>query len=336
MPIIRRFAAAFALIAVSSCAALAIVDLVLRALGYWPPISQPWHIDTPTARIPSDTLIMARADLLRDDFYSVNPARNTIITLGDSFTEGFGVGREKGYPAILQRLLEEKGWDVNVLNLGVGNTGTDQQLRVLKELVLPRVRPDIVVWQLYQNDIGDNVHQSVYGVERDKLVPWSARLHWMYLRRKIYDALPLPASIKQRSPLLRLSFRALEAIGDWRVPKGEDAQHAWSDLKVRLAIEELERLAAAGGFKTYYVLVAPQGKYLVDWSEPSKRAHERLEAILAGRSDFVDGWFGDTGLEIDLFVDERVDPSHLGHRHLNETGYSLLAHAVSARLLESR
>ena len=109
------------------------------------------------------------------------------------------------------------------------------------------------------------------------------------------------------------------------------------------------------------MLVAPQGKYLeasdtvgsaTAWSERSKRAHEKLETLLAGRSDLVTGWFGDTatwpsdisaervrtsaGLGIDLFVDERLDPGALGHRHFNETGYSLLAHAIAARLLENR
>jgi lysophospholipase L1-like esterase len=361
IPSIRRLAAISIVVALSGAASLVIVDLALRAIGYWPPISQPWHLDKPSARIPSDTLIMARADLLRDDFYSVNPALSTIVTLGDSFTEGFGVGRSRGYPAKLRDLLARQGWHVNVLNVGVGNTGTDQQLRILKELVLPRVRPAIVVWQLYQNDIADNVQQAVYGIERGTLIPWSAHLHWMYLRRKLYDAVPLPASIKERSPLLRLSYRALEAIGDRRVPRGDEARREWSGVKVRLAIEELERLAETGGFKTYYVLVAPQGRYLEDsetigiamaWSEASKRAHELLETLLAGRADFVDGWFGDTatwpgdisakrvrtsaGLGVELFVDESVDPGPLGHRHFNETGYSLLAHAISARLLDDR
>lgn len=349
------------LVIASTLATLVAVDVTLRSVGYWPPISQPWHLERPNARVPHPSLILVSPSLLNDDAYAVTPGATTIVALGDSYTEGFPVGRANSYPAVMQRLLDESGWRTRVINVGVGATGPDQHLRLFNELVLPRVTPDVVVWQLYENDLADNVRQAVYGIDGDILTPWSAYGHWMFQRRVLYDALPLPASIKIGSPVLRITMRALEALGDRRVPSDPSAQADWSARKIRLEIDEMERLAASRGFATYYVIVSSQGRYLAAsgpagsvpaWSDDTQASHQQLEAILAGRPDVIDGWFVDetqwpreiaetlgstrSGPGIDLFADASVDQAPLGHRHLNEAGYALLAHAVAGRLLRDR
>jgi acyl-CoA thioesterase-1 len=42
-----------------------------------------------------------------------------IVVLGDSNTAGFGVGREKAFPALLQAMLRRNGYDVQVANAGI-------------------------------------------------------------------------------------------------------------------------------------------------------------------------------------------------------------------------
>lgn len=351
--------AAASLAVVSTLLTLVAVDLLLRAIEYSPPISQPWHLELPRARVPHEALILVNPSLLKEDHYATSPGMETIVTLGDSFTEGYPVRSSNAYPAVMERLLEARKCRTRVINAGIGATGPDQHLRLLSEVVLPRVKPDVVVWQLYENDILDNVRQAVYGIERGALEPWTARGHWMYQRRVFYDALPLPASIKVGSPLLRLWFRALEALGDPRVPKDPRTQREWSARKIRLEIAELERLAAERGFETYYVLLSSQGRYLAAldrtgdesvWREENRASHRELEAILGGRPDVISAWFVDeatwprevaetlvrtpAGIGIDLFADVDVDPAPVGSRHFNESGYALLAHAVAERLLE--
>jgi hypothetical protein len=306
-------------------------------------------------------LILVNPTLLKEDYYATTPGLATIVTLGDSFTEGYPVLSSSAYPAVMQRVLDEQDCHTRVINAGVGATGPDQHLRLFLEVVLPKVTPDVVVWQLYENDTLDNVRQAVYGIEHDTLKAWSAYGHWMFQRRVLYDSLPLPAWIKASSPLLRLSFRALEAVGDPRVPKDPTTQRAWSGRKIRLEIDALERLAVARGFETYYVLVSSQGRYLAAadatgeasaWPEENRASHRELEAILERRSDVINGWFVDegrwpreiadglvrtpAGVGIDLFSDASVDSAPIGSRHLNESGYALLGHAVAERLLEDR
>jgi lysophospholipase L1-like esterase len=59
-------------------------------------------------------------------FYAVDPARKTVVTLGDSFTEGFPVDDSNNYPSVLGRLLDERGMPVNIINMGMGDSGPDQ------------------------------------------------------------------------------------------------------------------------------------------------------------------------------------------------------------------
>jgi acyl-CoA thioesterase-1 len=48
-----------------------------------------------------------------------------IVTLGDSLTAGLGLPQDAAFPAVLERALEERGHDVEVLNAGVsGDTSS--------------------------------------------------------------------------------------------------------------------------------------------------------------------------------------------------------------------
>src|SRR3954469_6545901 len=42
-----------------------------------------------------------------------------IVAIGASNTSGYAVGQSNAYPAILERLLRAKGYDVTVVNAGV-------------------------------------------------------------------------------------------------------------------------------------------------------------------------------------------------------------------------
>jgi acyl-CoA thioesterase-1 len=46
-------------------------------------------------------------------------AARTIVAMGDSLTEGWGVEEELAYPARLEARLRSAGYDVRVINAGV-------------------------------------------------------------------------------------------------------------------------------------------------------------------------------------------------------------------------
>ena len=47
-----------------------------------------------------------------------------VIAFGDSLTAGFGIGQEKAYPALLQRMFQAKGHAVRMINAGVSGDTT--------------------------------------------------------------------------------------------------------------------------------------------------------------------------------------------------------------------
>ncbi|MEA2080382.1 MAG: GDSL-type esterase/lipase family protein [Pseudomonadota bacterium] len=330
---------------------IVVSDLVLRSVGYLPQVDNEWLLGRgEDSRVPDDQLILVRPQMLTENYYNVDPTLKTIVALGDSFVEGHPVKRSDSYPTILGRLLGERGRPVNVLNMGIGDSGPDQHLRLMKAYVLPRLTPDIVIWSFYANDVFDNLQQAVYSIENNSLVPLDATKHWLYIRHRIYRSIPLPGTVKESSPVLRLLFRALEIWGKRDFLLEEPSGIAWSREKIHLAIEEMERLAQAHGFRVAYVLIAPQSLYLreqdpTQWSQDFHVAgHEELRRILEDQGLFIDAWFGGPETHVcgskvsapawhSLFADDGRDRNRPGRRHFNEAGYYLLGDIMATCLL---
>jgi acyl-CoA thioesterase-1 len=75
----------------------------------------------------------------------------TIVCLGDSLTEGFGVSPERSYPSLLQQRLQDAGHeDVRVVNAGISGSTTASALSRLRWQL--RSGPDILLLALGAND----------------------------------------------------------------------------------------------------------------------------------------------------------------------------------------
>jgi lysophospholipase L1-like esterase len=85
--------------------------------------------------------------------------RLRLLVIGDSVGFGFGVEEEESWPRLLERRLgaawDSAGLDVEVVNGAVIGYGTFQEAAALREIG-PRLRPDVVLWQLSSNDIVEN------------------------------------------------------------------------------------------------------------------------------------------------------------------------------------
>jgi len=324
------------------------VEVVVRVVGFDPEISWDWYLRSSGGRVPDRDLILIPPKMLDDDLYEAPPGALRVLALGDSFTEGYPVSRADGYPAVLERVLRERGRTARVLNLGVGNTGTDQQLRLLESRGIPKFRPDVVVWTLYANDLDDNMRLAVYDIQEEgALVPLDATQHWLYRRQRLYRAIPAPNVLKRNSRMLWAWLRAWEAVN-----RGEDdvgpARLAWSEEKVALAVREAERLAELHGFRLLLVLITSQSIFL-DRASPGNaesrwgvEMHQRLRTILtASGHTFLEPMWSPPLPEppatresptFGVFADVSRDSSPLGARHYNEAGYRLLAERIAEEL----
>jgi len=81
------------------------------------------------------------------------PAGTTrVLMIGDSFTLGYTVDREETIPGLLASRLASEGRAVEVLNGGTEGYSTDQEVLWLAQEGA-RYAPDIVILQMYENDI---------------------------------------------------------------------------------------------------------------------------------------------------------------------------------------
>lgn len=117
----------------------------------------------------------------RDQEHSVaKPAGSKrVVVLGDSFTEGLQVELEETYHAQVEEKLKARlGKPLDLVAMGIGGTGTAQQMLVY-EHVGQRFAPDVVLVTWFSgNDLHDNQPWTKYyfpgfdlGPGKDELVP---------------------------------------------------------------------------------------------------------------------------------------------------------------------
>jgi acyl-CoA thioesterase-1 len=74
----------------------------------------------------------------------------TILAMGDSLTAGYGLPPSQAFPAVLERELVSRGWEVRVINAGVsGDTSAGGRSRMAWALA---DKPRLVVLALGAND----------------------------------------------------------------------------------------------------------------------------------------------------------------------------------------
>ncbi len=109
-----------------------------------------------------------------------DPTALRIFLVGDSYTYGWGTSDSGTVSAQLQKLLNRKGIDAEVLNLGVGGYSTAQSYLRFKRFA--RLKPDLVVYLFCSNDPDDN--RKFLGGEYHPSYPGTYRTWWrVFLRR---------------------------------------------------------------------------------------------------------------------------------------------------------
>jgi lysophospholipase L1-like esterase len=148
---VRRIALGLAIATASTLLSVAGILFAGRALGYFAPAESAALIFPPHSRFEAETTefrysvtinsLGFRGPELRD-----RPLR--VMTLGDSFTYGWGVDDDEPWPRVLERLLGE---DVEVVNLGKAGAGFSDYA-VIGEAAIPFLRPDLVIVAAFHVD----------------------------------------------------------------------------------------------------------------------------------------------------------------------------------------
>ena len=76
--------------------------------------------------------------------------QRTILFIGDSLTEGYGVDKDKSYVALIEKDLKGKGMNVKILNGSVSGSTTSSGIKRLRWFL--KAKPEILVLALGAND----------------------------------------------------------------------------------------------------------------------------------------------------------------------------------------
>lgn len=77
-------------------------------------------------------------------------AGSTLLFIGDSLTEGYGVAKEKAYPSLVASSLKKKGKSIKLLNGSVSGSTTASGLSRLRWFL--KAKPNILILALGAND----------------------------------------------------------------------------------------------------------------------------------------------------------------------------------------
>jgi len=105
----------------------------------------------------------------RDFAYDKRDDTLRIVVLGDSHTQGFEVRQDHTYAAVIERYLDSRGLESEVINTGVSGFGTAEEAVFLEYEGL-RYHPDVVVLGFYANDFDDNIKSDLFRIKNDDLV----------------------------------------------------------------------------------------------------------------------------------------------------------------------
>lgn len=104
-----------------------------------------------------------------------------IVFLGDSLTEGYGIDKSAAYPALVQTILTNESYNIEIINAGVsGSTSASAPSRIKWFL---KNKPDIIFLALGANDglrgiklktTKANLKETIIQAKKNKIQLWLA------------------------------------------------------------------------------------------------------------------------------------------------------------------
>lgn len=282
-----------------------------------PDFSAPLEEADPAVRVTTNSLGL-RGREVRTDVRG----NKRILVLGDSMVFGWGAGDEDTFPAQLETALNTPQAHYEVINAGVQGYGTDQSYRSFMRR-LNHLKPDLVIFCLFENDGIDNIRMPLYTIENDHLSPLDVSNHPVYITGQLQKY--IPASLK-RTNTYGVFSTALARRIPYELLPDRDMQvlDTWAKRKMLLQARELNTVARRDGFQLLVVgLPYKIGKY------NDAHLYSFMEQAERYGVDFLDlsvlpVW---QEQEATLFMQGR-DP------HTSLAGYRLIAELLSKHIRE--
>ena len=268
-----------------------------------------------------------------------------VAVVGDSFVWG-NTGMNLTYPSILQEELKElTQQSYTVTNAGVSGYGTDQQYVLIKDNLIPEIRPEVIVWNVNINDITDNFDRPLFDFKDEVLRPIPGWMHSIYLQGLVLNILgrtPLKHTL-----LANLLVYSLEHVRFFHVSTTPEQVDQWSLQKMSHLFKEMKKLCNEKQIQLVFV-ISPSQSYLEKlegWEDDEKLItgikdtlkDERvvdMNQVFIEQQDLLaihseqDKVLGITTAPESLFLDESMRFPR-GHWHPSEKGNFVMAESVA-------
>lgn len=155
----------------------------------------------------------------------------TIVFIGDSLTEGYGLDPEEAYPAQLEALYKAQGKTVKVINGGVSGSTTASATQRVKWYL--RTKPDIIVLALGANDglrgtpvseSRKNLGQAIQAVKAAKIKVLLAEMklpkNYGEKYRQEFETMYTQLSKSEEVPLLAFILNGVGGVASLNQPDG--------------------------------------------------------------------------------------------------------------------
>jgi acyl-CoA thioesterase-1 len=141
-----------------------------------------------SASLWADLGLLALTLLWASPGQAQNPAV-TIVALGASNTNGWGVAPSESYPARLEALLQAKGVDAKVVNAGIPGDTTAGMLARLDQVLTAGTR--LVILQPGTNDerMGFTAERAA-NIDKMRVLLTSRNIKFLLVENSVLDALP--------------------------------------------------------------------------------------------------------------------------------------------------
>ena len=198
-----------------------------------------------------------------------------IVVVGDSFVYGHNVRFDETYPYILEMSLKESGIKAKVENAGVSGYGLDQVFIYLRDVIIPNLQPDIVVWSLNQNDFGDSYDACLFKETKDGYGQVSARWNSLFFKHAYYPL--IPDIVKKMRIFSVLDSRIPERYTYGCTPDQRSSN--WEDKKLAYFLRETKDMMSEYGGELLAMVVLNEHLFIVDnnqdyWEQKVDRIKE--------------------------------------------------------------
>jgi hypothetical protein len=208
-----------------------------------------------------------------------------ILFLGDSFTHAPWVEDNEHFPAVFSAKLAEHDKNcVKMYRLAAPGSGNHQQLARFMDVV-SKLKPDMVVWQFYWNDLGDNVRYELFKVDGDQLVrkkAWDITLFWAgWLNQNV----PFLDGTQLGKFIMNIG-ETRDLFGD-RVQKSLFGWREENAISFPLLMKEMNSLAQKNNFMWISTLAPLECRYIDAGCQYADFQQDLLLEMLEEHSSFV-------------------------------------------------